>query len=141
MDTVDDIDSTLEDEDSKDIKVSADDLEKTFLWGVDWTTETIINQIKKGNIDLDPDFQRRDAWTDKMRSSFIESILLGIPIPQIVLAEQNLDSGSKYIVLDGKQRLTTIMKFSQASQDYNHFELKQLPILTNLNKKHTKLSQ
>lgn len=135
MDTVDDIDSTLEDEDSKDIKVSADDLEKTFLWGVDWTTETIINQIKKGNIDLDPDFQRRDAWTDKMRSSFIESILLGIPIPQIVLAEQNLDSGSKYIVLDGKQRLTTIMKFSQASQDYNHFELKQLPILTNLNKK------
>lgn len=135
MDIIDDIDSTLEDEDSQDIEVSPDDLEKTFLWGVDWTTETIINQIKKGNIDLDPDFQRRDAWTDKMRSSFIESIILGIPIPQIVLAEQNLETGSKYIVLDGKQRLTSIMKFSQASQDYDNFELRQLDVLSNLNKK------
>ena len=135
MNNINNEDFAFEADDSEDIEVSPDDLEKTFLWGADWTTETIINQIKKGNIDLDPEFQRRDAWTDRMRSSFIESILLGIPIPQIVLAEQNTEIGSKYIVLDGKQRLTSIMKFSQALPEYKDLELKQLEVLKNLNNK------
>lgn len=70
-----------------------------------------------------------------MRSSFIESILLGVPIPQIVLAERNTENGSSYIVLDGKQRLTSIMKFSQASSDYESFRLGQLDVLKSLNGK------
>lgn len=134
MDNIEDLGYTF-DEDSQDIEVNPSDLENTFLWGVDWTTETIINQIKKKNIDLDPAFQRRDAWNDKMRSSFIESILLGVPIPQIVLAERNTEKGSSYIVLDGKQRLTSIMKFSQASSDYESFRLGQLDVLKSLNGK------
>lgn len=134
MDTIEDLGYAF-DEDSQDIEVNPSDLENTFLWGVDWTTETIINQIKKKNIDLDPAFQRRDAWNDKMRSSFIESILLGVPIPQIVLAERNTEKGSSYIVLDGKQRLTSIMKFSQASSDYESFRLGQLDVLKSLNGK------
>lgn len=134
MDNIEDLGYTF-DEDSQDIEVNPSDLENTFLWGVDWTTETIINQIKKKNIDLDPAFQRRDAWNDKMRSSFIESILLGVPIPQIVLAERNTENGSSYIVLDGKQRLTSIMKFSQASSDYESFRLGQLDVLRSLNGK------
>jgi len=32
--------------------------------GTDWTVETILLQLKKGNIDLNPRFQRRDAWDD-----------------------------------------------------------------------------
>ncbi len=134
MDNIEDLGYAF-DEDSQDIEVNPSDLENTFLWGVDWTTETIINQIKKKNIDLDPAFQRRDAWNDKMRSSFIESILLGVPIPQIVLAERNTENGSSYIVLDGKQRLTSIMKFSQASSDYESFRLGQLDVLKSLNGK------
>ncbi len=134
MDNIEDLGYAF-DEDSQDIEVNPSDLENTFLWGVDWTTETIINQIKKKNIDLDPAFQRRDAWNDKMRSSFIESILLGVPIPQIVLAERNTEKGSSYIVLDGKQRLTSIMKFSQASSDYESFRLGQLDVLKSLNGK------
>lgn len=55
------------------------------LSGNDWTTETIINQINKGNILLNPDFQRRDAWDKVRKSRFIESLILGLPIPQIVL--------------------------------------------------------
>ena len=134
MDNIEDLGYAF-DEDSQDIEVNPSDLENTFLWGVDWTTETMINQIKKKNIDLDPAFQRRDAWNDKMRSSFIESILLGVPIPQIVLAERNTENGSSYIVLDGKQRLTSIMKFSQASSDYESFRLGQLDVLKSLNGK------
>ena len=134
MDNIEDLGYPFDD-DSQDIEVNPSDLENTFLWGVDWTTETIINQIEKKNIDLDPAFQRRDAWNDKMRSSFIESILLGVPIPQIVLAERNTEKGSSYIVLDGKQRLTSVMKFRQASSDYESFKLGQLDVLKNLNGK------
>lgn len=75
--------------------------------GRDWTIETIVSQIKQGNIDLDPEFQRRNAWRDVRRSRFIESLILRFPVPQIVLAENPRKKGS-FIVIDGKQRLTTI---------------------------------
>ncbi|MGN6930399.1 DUF262 domain-containing protein, partial [Neisseria sp. P0015.S010] len=85
----------------------------------DWTTETIIRQIEKGNIILNPDFQRRDAWNKKKKSQFIESLILGLPIPQIVLAESK-DQKGKYIVLDGKQRLLSLRQFTipKSSLDY-----------------------
>ena len=50
----------------------------------DWTVETLISQLKKRNIKLDPSFQRRDAWTAKRKSEFIESLFLGLPVPQVV---------------------------------------------------------
>ena len=70
----------------------------------DWTVETLISQLNKRNIKLDPSFQRRDAWTIRRKSEFIESLFLGLPVPQVVLAESKEKKGS-YIVLDGKQRL------------------------------------
>jgi hypothetical protein len=42
----------------------------------DWTTETILSQLSRDNIDLAPRFQRRDAWTREKKSKFIESLLL-----------------------------------------------------------------
>src|SRR4051812_29835302 len=76
----------------------------------DWTVETIVQQVKEGNIDLDPDFQRRNAWRDDRRSRLIESFVLGFPVPQIVLAE-NPNRRKSYIVIDGRQRLMTIAGF------------------------------
>lgn len=73
----------------------------------DWTVETIVQQIRLGNIDLAPEFQRRNAWRDHRRSRLIESFILEFPIPQIVLAE-NPRKKKAYIVIDGKQRLMTI---------------------------------
>ncbi|WP_439585122.1 DUF262 domain-containing protein [Dyadobacter bucti] len=55
--------------------------EQAVVWGTDWTTETITSQLIKENIDLKPKFQRRDAWTRKAKSKFIESLFLGLPIP------------------------------------------------------------
>ena len=40
----------------------------------DWTTETILGQLRRGNIELTPRFQRREAWTDNRKSAFIESL-------------------------------------------------------------------
>lgn len=81
-----------------------------IVYSRDWTVETVISQIKKKNIDLDPEFQRRNAWSDTKKSQLIESYFLGYPVPEIVLAEHPRHR-KKYIVIDGKQRLLTLCGF------------------------------
>jgi hypothetical protein len=98
--------------------------------GSDWTTETIFNQLDRGNIELNPRFQRRDAWDITRKSRFIESLVLGFPVPQIVLAANRQEKG-KFIVLDGKQRLLTILQFyggsdENISNNNNAFALRNL---------------
>ena len=93
-----------------DLHAEAIDFPKAVIWGTDWTAETIARQIAKGNIDLNPSFQRRDAWSDKEKSKLIESLILNIPVPTIVLAEDR-NKRNHYIVIDGKQRLLSIIQF------------------------------
>jgi len=47
--------------------------------GTDWTAETIVSQLQRGNIQLNPRFQRRDAWKRDRKSRFIESLIVGLP--------------------------------------------------------------
>lgn len=91
------------------------DIEGVIVYSRDWTTETILGQIEQGNIDLNPAFQRRNAWNDEKRSKLIESIIKGYPIPEIVLAER-LDKKNSYVVIDGKQRLLTLAGFKKPSE-------------------------
>lgn len=86
------------------------DYQSIVVYSRDWTIETIFNQIRQGNIDLDPKFQRRNAWNEEKRSRLIESLVLGLPVPEIVLAEHPTKRKS-FIVIDGKQRLLTIAGF------------------------------
>lgn len=106
------------------------------LWSTDWTAETIISQLEKQNIDLDPVFQRRSAWNDKKQSLFVESLILGLPIPQLILAEVKGKKGS-YIVIDGKQRLLAIRRFGavEADGDFVPLALKGLQELSKLQDK------
>ena len=100
----------------------------------DWTVETILQQIDKGNIELNPNFQRREAWRVIHKSQYIESLLLNVPVPQIVLAERR-DKRGKFIVIDGKQRLLTLRQFHADATDetYKPFRLTGLSIRTDLN--------
>lgn len=98
----------------------------------DWTVETIYNQIKQGNIDLNPRFQRRNAWNDEKRSRLIESLILKLPVPEIVLAESHTEK-NKFVVLDGKQRLLTIAGFF----DHEKYKYWDKPILRDLKLKPT----
>ena len=86
----------------------------------DWTTETILSQLRQGNIDLSPSSQRREAWKSDRKSRYVESLFLGLPVPQIVLAERKDRRGS-YIVIDGKQRLLSIRSFCVEEQ-YEGFD-------------------
>lgn len=123
----------FEDFEEEVTNVSPKDFSKAVLYSIDWTVETIFTQLKKGNIILNPAFQRRDAWFPNRKSKFIESIILGLPIPQIVLAEHKEEKG-KFLVLDGKQRLLTLFQFIGGDKGkYNSFRLSDLEIRRELN--------
>lgn len=66
-----------------------------------------------GKIDYNPSFQRESIWTEEKQSFLIDSILRNYPIPPIFLRQRidDLTGKTSYEVIDGKQRLTSIMKF------------------------------
>jgi len=110
-------------EDSEDLRLNADWAVGPTLWSTDWTTETVVAQLRRGNINLNPRFQRRNAWDAKRKSLFIESLILGLPIPQIILAEEKGRKGS-FIVIDGKQRLLTLRQFLSDDNDRDYPQLR-----------------
>ncbi|MGK7925357.1 MAG: DUF262 domain-containing protein [Spirulina sp.] len=67
-----------------------------------------ISLYEHQEIDIHPDFQRFFRWSKSQKSTFIESILLGIPIPPIFVSQR--DDGI-WDVIDGLQRLSTIYEF------------------------------
>jgi hypothetical protein len=109
------------------------------VYSRDWTVGTILAQIEQGNIDLNPNFQRRNAWNDEKRSRLIESLIIGVPIPEIVLAEDR-ERRKSFIVIDGKQRLLSILGYVhpeiniglvQNSQESNQrYPLMAFPIMS-----------
>ena len=68
----------------------------------------VVEQIKQGEIDLAPNFQREFVWKKHQKTRLIESLLLGIPLPAFYF---NQDPDGTYQVVDGVQRLTTISRF------------------------------
>lgn len=91
---------------------------------IDLPISTLPEMIKE-QIDLNPDFQRRDRWDVEKQSRFIESIIMNVPIPPVFLGE---DQYGKYVVLDGRQRLTAIKDFLS-----NIFKLVSLKVWEDLN--------
>lgn len=79
-----------------------------------WTTSTdspilaLHNKYKRGKLNIQPIYQRNYVWDAKKASLLIESILLGIPIPVIYLAENDKKEAN---VIDGQQRLTSMFSF------------------------------
>lgn len=124
------IEFELERDEPIELGLTREELAQAVLFTTDWTVETVLSQLSKGHIGLNPAFQRRDAWRIDKKSRFIESLLLGLPVPQIVLAEDKTKKG-QYLVLDGKQRLLTLLQFSgQApSSTWNKFKLSGLSYL------------
>jgi uncharacterized protein with ParB-like and HNH nuclease domain len=68
----------------------------------------IISLYEKGEIILNPDFQRYFRWTDLQKTRLIESILLNIPIPPIFIFQRE---DGVWEIVDGLQRLSTLIQF------------------------------
>ena len=80
---------------------------------------------KDKRIVLDSDFQRESIWEPFQKAELIESILMGLPLPIFYF---NQDKLGKLIVVDGRQRLTSLFEFMS-----NKWSLKNLKILSELN--------
>ncbi|AOF85015.1 hypothetical protein BSY239_847 [Hydrogenophaga sp. RAC07] len=77
---------------------------------VDTTTiRSFADYAGDGVLDLNPSYQRDSVWSTSDSQLLIDSILRGIPIPSIILTEVGEDS--KLQIVDGKQRLTAILRF------------------------------
>lgn len=73
----------------------------------DFNISTLFSLVDNGIIKMPP-FQRNYVWDEKRASKLIESILLGLPIPQLFLYENSKNS---FYVIDGQQRLLSIYFF------------------------------
>ena len=77
-------------------------------YGADYPADSLVNRITRGDVFV-PQFQRGFVWTSAQASRFIESLLLGLPVPGIFLFKE--PDTSKLMVVDGQQRLRTLEAF------------------------------
>lgn len=77
-------------------------------YGVDYTVDSLVKRMDTGAF-IVPEFQRKFVWSRTHASRFIESLLMGLPIPGIFLYKRPEDG--KNLVVDGQQRLKTLQSF------------------------------
>jgi len=77
--------------------------------GYDMSVGEIMNLYRDREIKIDPSFQRLFRWDATRKTRFIESLLLGIPIPPIFVYQ---DKNGVWELIDGLQRLSTILEFA-----------------------------
>ncbi|PST89014.1 DUF262 domain-containing protein [Photobacterium sp. NCIMB 13483] len=88
------------------------------------TVSLLFDRINHDEIDLQPEFQRKDRiWPKKDKSRLIESILLGLPIPVFYFAENSdLSQDIDWIVIDGLQRTTTLYDYMSGVFALEHLD-------------------
>lgn len=86
--------------------------------------DNLYHFYEKGDIDLNPPYQREVVWNDDRQRALICSIIRGFPIPSIVLNDRlsagwlnGRSEGATFAVVDGKQRLTSIIRFMSGELD------------------------
>ena len=93
----------LHEKDEKDFDVEYN----LSTYGADYDVAGLVRRLDNESIYL-PDFQRRYVWSKSKASKFIESLLLGLPIPNICLYKE---TSGKQLIIDGYQRLESIKRF------------------------------
>ncbi len=127
-----DVNIEIEDstEEEKDITISYEyDISS---YGADFPVESLVQRLRRGDILVprfgeyvsdDHDisgFQRNYVWSKPKADRFIESLLLGLPVPSIFLVQ---DEGKRLLVLDGQQRLLTLLNYYGSGEAQNKIRL------------------
>ena len=94
-------------------------------YGIDFDIGGLVRRLDEGDIVI-PDWQRQYVWTFRQASSFIESLLLGLPIPGIFLGRY--PSGQLYVI-DGQQRLRTLQFFYGGNFSISHPSPRSRPFI------------
>ena len=82
---------------------------KVITDGYEMSLGEIINLYKDDELVIDPVFQRLFRWDDERKTRFIESLILGIPIPPIFVYQ---DENGIWELIDGLQRLSTVLQLT-----------------------------
>lgn len=85
------------------------------------TISDLIGKIKRKELVLQPDFQRKFVWTKIHMEQFIKTILSGYPFPEIYISQVGIDLetlSSENVVVDGQQRLTTILNYIDGDGEF-----------------------
>lgn len=93
---------------SKAISEIRDERRSVGFDSYDITVKQLVDMVAERQINISPDYQRKFVWDDIRQSQLIESIFLGIPIPSLFMAT---NEDSTWEVIDGLQRLTTLMNY------------------------------
>lgn len=108
----------------------------------DITIKQLYDMMLDGMIDIAPEYQRHFVWDESRQSALIESLMLGIPVPSLFMAT---NKDSTWEVIDGLQRLTTIINFISSTQaleekniniNFSKLQLTGLDKLTSMNGVH-----
>lgn len=86
---------------------SDDDLYNINSWGADLSFREIINMYEEDEL-LKPELQRKYVWTKVEASRFIDSILLGLPVPSVFFAKEPNET---MLIIDGFQRIMTVYDY------------------------------
>lgn len=117
----------------EELEINAEDNRKIIWQAKDFSIREFSSMLQDGDLELQPQYQRKYVATPKIASKLIESILMDVPIPVIYLAEEN--DGS-YSVIDGQQRLTSFISFINGKYPNGEsFKLTGLKVLKELNRK------
>lgn len=76
-----------------------------------WGINDFAGRARRHRLELSPSYQRGDVWPTKDSQLLIESIVRGIPLPSIIILKPSGGTDTPYEVVDGKQRLTAILRF------------------------------
>lgn len=100
---------------------SDDDLFSISSWGADLSFRELIDRYNEGGL-VKPELQRKYVWDKSEASRFIDSLLLGLPVPSIFLAKTK---DEKMLIVDGYQRIMTVYDFVRGifSSDEKVFRL------------------
>ncbi len=116
-----------------ELEVEKDEDRKIVWQAKDFSIREFSSMKQDGDLDLQPDYQRKYVANPAIASKLIESIIMDVPIPVIYLAEEK--DGS-YSVIDGQQRLTSFLSFLEGKfPNGNDFKLTSLKLYKELNKK------
>lgn len=102
------------------------------------TIADVYQLVDENKLILRPDFQRKFVWTHDHQESFIDTILKGLPFPEIYVCEGEIDiqkMKTTRLVIDGQQRLTTIRNYIDGKFDYPLSKISSYSELS-LEKKH-----
>jgi len=125
-----DLESVVEQE---ELEIDNEESRKIVWQAKDFSIREFASMLNDGDLDLQPEYQRKYVATKNIASKLIESILMDVPIPVIYLAEEQ---DSTYSVIDGQQRLTSFLSFLSGKYPNGEiFKLTGLKVLKELNRK------